>query len=229
MKKLALCLAALFFVIASECFGQQLSYNIAIEQQEDPGYKLYKEGYNLILQSNWRDAQKKFEEVLKLYRNSSYYDDANYWYAYALKYQDEKKAIDALKKFLKGFPKSSYRSDALEDLAELKARFQGNIVLSPDSLHRPTFNVRVPNIQVEVPDIRIYQNWDVDFPPGDQMVVSVFSDEMQDEMEWGLVQPWFPSRSKDLDENTRLKISALRGIAAERDSESFRTVRDILL
>ncbi len=89
--------------------------------------------------------------------------------------------------------------------------------------------MRVPNIQVEVPDIRIYQNWDVDFPPGDQMVVSVFSDEMQDEMEWGLVQPWFPSRSKDLDENTRLKISALRGIAAERDSESFRTVRDILL
>ncbi len=99
-----------------DSFGQQLSYSFSIEQQDDPAYKLYKDGYSLVLDAKWKDAQKKFEEVLKLYPNSSYRDDASYWSAYCLKYQDWKKAIDALRKFLKDFPKSSYRGDALEAL-----------------------------------------------------------------------------------------------------------------
>jgi HEAT repeat protein len=214
MKKLALCLAALFFVIASECFGQQLSYNIVIEQQEDSGYKLYKEGYNLILQSNWKDAVRKFQKVLRFYPKSSYRDDSNYWYAYALKYQDEKKAVDALKKFLREFPKSSYRSDALEDLAELQTRFEKNIAVLADSLHRKSLHVQVPDIQVEVYDLP---------------EITILANKMRDEVDWGFGVPTPIQRTRELDENTRLKLVALRGISAVHDTESFRTLREILL
>lgn len=230
MRHLVIFVVVLFLLAPLNGFAQRQSYSFSIEQQEDPAYMLYKTGYNLVLQSNWKDAQKKFEQVMKFYPKSSYRDDASYWYAYCLKYQDQKKGLEAFRKHLTEFPKSRYRSDVLEDLAELQARLQQNIVVMGDSLRRHRVQVKVPEITVNVPapGVHFYEDWD--FPFGDQLVVSIFTDEMQDEIEWGLMQPWFRSRvSKDLDENTRLKISALRGIAADRDSESFRTVRDILL
>jgi hypothetical protein len=228
MKNFVIFLVAFLFPIASALGGQKSFVSWTVEQQDDPAYQLYKAGYNLILRSNWNDAQKKFEEVLKLYPKSSYLDDAGYWYAYCLKYTDERKAVNALKKFLKEFPKSSYRSDALEDLAELQTRIQRNIVVFPDSFPRSGIHVRIPDIQVKVPAINIYQDWDWGFP-GDRFAVSAFSDEMKDEMEWGYGYWSRVGKDKDLDENTRLKISALRGIAADHDSESFQTVRDIVL
>ncbi len=231
MRQLVIFVVALFLLAPLNGFAQRQSYSFTIEQQEDPAYMLYKTGYNLVLQSNWKDAQKKFEQVMKFYPKSMYRDDASYWYAYCLKYQDQKKAAGALKKYLTEFPKSRYRSDALEDLAELQARIQQSIVLRADSIHRNRLHVNVPEITVDVPttpDRLIYHDWD--FAPGEELAVGIFSHEMQDEMEWGFLRPWFPSKlSKDVDENTRLKISALRGIAADRDSESFRTVKDILL
>lgn len=230
MRHLVIFAIALFLLAPLNGSAQRQSYSFSTEQQDDPAYMLYKTGYNLVLQSNWKDAQKKFEGVLKFYPKSSYRDDASYWYAYCLKYRDQKKAVEALRKHLTEFPKSRYRSDVLEDLAELQARVQQNIVVMGDSLRRHRVQVKVPEITVDVPapDMHIYEDWN--FPFGDELVVRFSSDEMQDEMEWGLMQPWASSRaSKDVDENTRLKISALRGIAADRDSESFRTVRDILL
>ncbi len=228
MKHLMIFLASFLLLVASESFGQQLSYSFSFEQQDDPAYKLYKDGYNLVLEAKWKEAQKKFEEVLKLYPNSSYRDDASYWSAYCLKYQDWKKAIDALKKFLKDFPKSSYRGDALEDLAELQVRIQKNMIVLRDSLHKK-LRVEIPDIEIEVPDIRVEEDWDWDFPFGDRVVVRIYTDEMQDEMDWGFGSRFRSGREKNLDENTRLKLSAIRGISADRDSESFRTVRDILL
>jgi tetratricopeptide (TPR) repeat protein len=228
MRNPMIFLVALLIPTALYSTAQRSFEGWSFEQQDDPAYQLYKTGYNLILQSNWKDAQKRFEEVLKLYPTSSYRDDANYWYAYCLKYQNERKAIGALRKFLREFPKSSYRSDALEDLAELQTRIQRNIVVLPDSFPRGGIHVQIPDIQVKVPAINVYQDWDWDFP-GDRFAVSAFSDEMQDEMEWGYGYWPLVGKDKNLDENTRLKISALRGIAADHDSESFQTVRDLLV
>jgi hypothetical protein len=228
MKNLVIFLVAFLFPMPSALSGQKSFMSWSVEQQDDPAYQLYKTGYNLILQSNWKDAQRKFEEILKLYPKSSYLDDAGYWYAYSLRYTDERKAINALKRFLKEFPKSSYRSDALEDLAELQTRIQRNIVVLPDSFPRGGIHVQIPDIQVKVPALNIYQDWDWGFP-GDRFAVGAFSDEMKDEMEWGYGYWSRAGKDNKLDENTRLKISALRGIAADRDSESFRTVQDVLL
>lgn len=221
-------IVAVVLLATSNLFGQPSTFGLTIEQEDDPAYVLYKTGYNLILQSRYRDAQRKFEEVLKFYPKSRYREDASYWYAYSLRYQDKKRAIDALKKHLTQFPKSRYRSDVLEDLAELQARLQRGVAVRADSLRRNRLRVNVPEITVDAPtpDILIDHDWD--FAPGEELAVGIFLDEMQDELEWGSLLLWF-SPKKNLDENTRLKISALRGIAAEKDSESFRTVRDILL
>jgi hypothetical protein len=226
MKNFLILLAAILIPVMSYSSRQPDSESGTFEQQDDPAYELYKTGYNLILQSDWRGAQRKFEEVLKLYPKSSYLDDANYWYAYALKHMNERKAIEVLKKFLREFPKSSYRGDALEDLAELQTRIQRNIVVFPDSFPTGGIHVRVPGIGGRTPIINFYQDWEF---PEDRFAVTALSDEMQDEMDWGYGF-WYPNENnKNLDENTRLKISALRGIAADRDSESFRTVCDILI
>jgi tetratricopeptide (TPR) repeat protein len=214
------------------CSTAQRSFESwSLEQQDDPAYQLYKTAYNLVLQSNWKDAQKKFEEVLKLYPSSSYRDDASYWYAYCLKYQNQRKAIEVLKKYLKEYPRSSYRSDALEDLAELQTRIQRNIVVTTDSIVRGGVHVAIPDVHVEIPDIAVapFPPFDSDFPISDRNAVWVFSNEMQDEMEWGYGYWPLAGKDKNLDENTKLKISALRGIAADRDSESFQTVRDLLI
>jgi hypothetical protein len=229
MKNFLILLAAILIPAMSYSSSHPSSGSGTFEQQDDPAYQLYKTGYNLILQSDWRGAQRKFEEVLKLYPKSAYLDDASYWYSYCLKYVNEKKAVQALKTFLRQFPKSTYRGDALEDLAELQTRIQRNIVVVDDSTIRGRVHVAIPDIQVELPDIAVTPHPDLDLSIGDRNAFWVFSDEMRDDMEWGY---GFWSRSgkdKSLDENTRLKISALRGIATDRDSESFRTVRDILL
>jgi hypothetical protein len=229
MKKFLILLVAVLLPAISYSSRQPRSESGTFEQQNDPAYQLYKTGYNLILQSDWRGAQKKFEEVLRLYPKSAYLDDASYWYSYCLKYVNERKAVEALKTFLRQFPKSTYRGDALEDLAELQTRIQRNIIVVDDSTIRGRVHVAIPDIQVELPDIAVTPHPDLDLSIGDRNAFWVFSDEMRDDMEWGY---GFRSRSgkdKNLDENTRLKISALRGIATDRDSESFRTVRDILL
>ncbi len=229
MKKFITIIASLIFLASVKGFGQPPAYGLNFEPQEDAGYKLYRDGYNLVLEANWKEAHKKFDELLRLYPKSSYRDDAGYWKAYCLKYVDGKKGLEALKSFLKEFPRSRYRSDALQDLAELQTRIHGNIVVIGDSLRPGRFHVEVPDVQFEMPNIQINQDWDMDFPFEDRVAVRVFSDEISDNIEWGYGYEFLPGRTKGLDENTRLKISALRGVAADRDSESYHTVRDILL
>jgi muconolactone delta-isomerase len=229
MKKLMMFVVAFTFLGSMESLGQPPAYGLNLESQDDPGYKLYREGYNLVLEANWKEASRKFDELLRTYPKSLYRDDAGYWKAYSLKYVDEKKAVESLKTFLKEFPRSSYRGDALQDLAELQARIQGRVVVFGDSIRPGRIRVEVPDLDVDIPDVQVFQNWDADFPFGDRVAVRVFSDEIRDNIEWGYGYAFSTGRAMDLDENTRLKISALRGVAAERDSESYRTVRDILL
>jgi HEAT repeat protein len=92
----------------------------AVDDQDDPSYKLYKEGYKLILDEQWDDARVKFNELLSKYTKSKYVADAKYWTAYSLKYTDKKQAIEAYRSFLKKYPKSNYYDDATADLGRLE-------------------------------------------------------------------------------------------------------------
>lgn len=91
-----------------------------LDDQDDPSYRLYKEGYKLILDEKWADARSRFSELLSKYSKSKYCADAQYWMAYSLKYSDKKKAIDAYKSFLKKYPSSNYYDDATADLGRLE-------------------------------------------------------------------------------------------------------------
>jgi HEAT repeat protein len=90
------------------------------DDQDDPAYSLYKAGYKLILDEKWQEARKKLTEVLAKYSKSKYVDDAQYWIAYSWKQSDDKKAIEAYKKFLKDYPNSNYYDDAVADLNRLE-------------------------------------------------------------------------------------------------------------
>lgn len=90
------------------------------DNKHDPAYKLYKEGYNLVLDERWEEARKKLREVAKSYPSSEYVDDAEYWSAYALMHIDRKKALESYERFIQRFPKSQYYDDAIADLSDLK-------------------------------------------------------------------------------------------------------------
>ena len=48
---------------AQSSFG--VGYAYALGSKDDPGYKLYKAGYNLILNEKWQEARTKLAEVAK--------------------------------------------------------------------------------------------------------------------------------------------------------------------
>jgi hypothetical protein len=93
---------------------------VEINDQDDPSYALYKEGYKLILDEKWAEARSKFSEMLAKYAKSKYAADALYWTAYSLKYSDKKKAIEAYRSFIKKYPTSNYFDDAAADLGRLE-------------------------------------------------------------------------------------------------------------
>jgi len=92
------------------------------DAKDDPGYAMYKEGYNLVLEERWEEARKAFAAMAAKYPTSDFIDDAQYWSAYALKHLDRKKAEAEYRKFVKDYPKSTYFDDAVADLSELDAQ-----------------------------------------------------------------------------------------------------------
>jgi tetratricopeptide (TPR) repeat protein len=90
------------------------------EQPDDPGYGLYRQGYNCILEEQWEQARKIFAEVIAKHPKSEYVDDAQYWSAYALMHTDRAKALEAYRAFLREHRSSSYYTDALADINQLK-------------------------------------------------------------------------------------------------------------
>ena len=100
-------------------FSLEAELSESSEKKRDPAYKLYKEGYNLILEERWEEARKTFAEVVKKYPKSDYVDDAEYWSAFALKHLDKNKAKESYKKFILNYPISNYYDDAVADYSDL--------------------------------------------------------------------------------------------------------------
>ncbi len=89
------------------------------QENRDPGYALYRDGYRLILDEKWGDARRKFADLMRLYPRSSYLDDARFWSAYSWKFSDRKKALDEYARFMKDFPSSNYFDDAVSEYQRL--------------------------------------------------------------------------------------------------------------
>jgi hypothetical protein len=92
------------------------------KKQKDPAYKIYKDGYNFILDEKWEAARKKFAEVVGQHPASEYIDDAEYWSAFAMEHldRDKDRAFTAFKSFIQKYPESNYYDDAVSEMYKLK-------------------------------------------------------------------------------------------------------------
>ena len=212
---------SLFAAVLSSAasFGQPMApafaYSPTPDNKDDPGYSLYKEGYNLILDEGWEAARKKLAEVIAKYPKSDYADDAQYWSAYALMHIDTKKAIEAYKKFIEDYPKSSYCDDAVADLGQLKAP----LGVSVSGLSSTGVFVK--------PDISVMRAPVSGRAHGYSFSYGMhrMSRDLRRELRW-----MGREKNEKLDPETRLKMEALYAIGeSKKDEKSFQTLKDVAI
>lgn len=199
------------------------------DDEKDPAYKTYKEGYAMILDDKWSDAVKKFAEVKSKFPKSEYVDDAAYWSAYAQKRLDRNKGLAAYEKFLSDFPESSYYDDAVADMTD-----DVTVVVSGDAK-----NVRV----ARAPGMYSYSHGSTPRASAQAMrdaerAMRQAQREMRGLHNRGSLwtpQPDLPGwgddeKEKKLDAKTRLKLDALRALGDdENDKEAFQTLKEVAL
>jgi Outer membrane lipoprotein/HEAT repeats len=193
------------------------------ENQTDPGYTLYKTGYNQILEEKWDEARETFAMLRDKFPKSDYSDDAAYWSAYAMKYADVKKAVQEYDSFIKNFPKSSYYDDAVADLSELEARME------LDGTPRPVAMAPRPPRSLTIRQ-------------GGTFMLERSQRDLERQIEGmnrrmrGLPRELFRNRlraaneEKELDPETRLKLEALYAIGeSDHDKDAFTTLKSVAL
>ncbi len=217
--------------VLSPDMGHEGPWAVAVtvtgDNTTDPGYALYKEGYNLILAEKWEQARKTFTHLLGKYPKSEYRDDAAYWSAYALKFTSAPQALDAYRKFIKAYPTSSYYDDAVADFSSLQPVPPGSPA-SPRSPRPPSapradesnsYTIAVaPDMHVLERQMRSLKRRMRMLPPRFDGVraLSGFAGELHN---------W-----KDLDPDTRIKMEALYAISESSDDEkAFTTLKSVAL
>jgi tetratricopeptide (TPR) repeat protein len=191
----------------------------APDNQNDPGYALYKEGYNLILEERWNEAREQFGTLITKYAKSEYVDDAQYWSAYALMQTDRKKAVTAYQKFIESYPKSSYYDDAVADLGQLRS---GVFVVTPGTPHP---------VVTPLPD---GEGFHYEFGPNSRQFERQMM-KMERQLSRMRVKPphlpgMFAPRAEreNLDKETRLKMEALYALGdGKEDEKSFQTLKEV--
>lgn len=193
------------------------------DDEKDPAYRTYAEGYALILADKWEEAIKKFNDVRSRFPNSKLVDGAAYWRAYALKRINRTKGLAAYEMFLKEFGSSRYVADAIADMdqnivvvGENGKNLRVSVVPGGTSFSYGTTaeeseralkdaQRRMRDAQREI--TRMY----VRAPRATRIAGNPFS-------------------KKDLDPQTRLKADAIRALAnAPTDKEAYATVKEIAL
>lgn len=102
------------------------------QNPKDAGYRLYREGYSLVLDEQWDSAREKFALLKKRFPGSVYRDDAQYWSAYALMQTDQKRALEEYRSFIREFKGSNYFPDALADLAQIEGQLRMRAPRAPE-------------------------------------------------------------------------------------------------
>ena len=191
------------------------------DNEKDPAYKIYKEGYALILDDKWSEAMKKLAEVKTKYPKSEYLDDAAYWSAYAQKRLDSKKGIETYEKFIKDFPGSTYIDDAVADMND-----NVNIVVTPDGknvkvrtaprAYSYSYGSTMRASEKAMRDVEL------------QMRRSGLRNLLRAPKAWTLFGE--DDKEKKLDPQTRIKLDALRALGgSENDKEAFATLKEVAL
>jgi hypothetical protein len=188
-----------------------------MEQPDDPGCALFKDGYGLILNEEWANARKKFAELLGKYPKSTCVDDAAYWSAYALMHIDRKKAADAYRTFLHTYKASRYYDDAVADLTMLDPM---GIATAPRAIPVPRVHDNGRAVTATI-------------APQMKKLERVLLRESRLYSRLGLASTFtpFPMHvSEELNKETVLKMEALYALGETREDEkSFTTLKDVAL
>lgn len=93
--------------------------------QNDPGFKLYSNGYVFVIKKQWRSAINTFDTLIRRHPHSQYQDDAHFWIAYAYdQLGNLDVAFEQYQLFLDRFPESKYIDKVKNEritIAKLKA------------------------------------------------------------------------------------------------------------
>jgi tetratricopeptide (TPR) repeat protein len=192
------------------------------QNKNDPAYDTYREGYNLILNEQWRQAREMLGQVKKKFPKSEYVDDAEYWSAYAMRHIDREKALKEYQAFVEKYPKSRYHDDAMADLSDLS--IETTVVTPPPGGHAPYAilpgrssgeshsYVLAPNVKNLERQLRRMSRHFAGTATMRQVPFARFEDEK-------------------LDPQTRLKMDALYalGDTKEEDEKAFQTLKVVAL
>ena len=187
--------------------------------QDDPGYELYKEGYNSILTEDWERAQVVLDELIVRYPKSDYVDDACYWSAYALRHVSREKAAKLYRRFIEEYRHSSYYDDAVADLTELESVV---LVRTPEG----------PTISISKGDVKAHTYI---VAPSIKKLEREFRHAARAYSRIGIRKgahdiPAIVRIEEDLDPETRLKMEALYALGdADEDEHSFTMLKGVAL
>ncbi|NKB34563.1 MAG: hypothetical protein GKR91_15835 [Pseudomonadales bacterium] len=86
----------------------------------------YREGYGLVLEQQWNDAQAHFIEFQSDWPESAWVDDAAFWNCYAIEQSeggtDQTEHFNCYQNFVQNYPNSTWIADARSKLAVLGSR-----------------------------------------------------------------------------------------------------------
>lgn len=97
--------------------------------QDDKGFKKYYQGYQQIMDANWKQGITLLNEMVKEFPKSNYVDDAKYWIAYATQELGEsEQAAELFQDFIKVYASSNLVENAERNLSRLakKLAAKGN-------------------------------------------------------------------------------------------------------
>jgi tetratricopeptide (TPR) repeat protein len=225
----ALCFIILMLAASSIVQAQRTARDafqpvlLQTDNEQDPAYPLYKEGYSLILKDRWTDALRKFQELRAKYPKSEYTDDAAYWAAYAQKRLDRKKGIEAYEKFLAEFSDSKYVDDAIADMRD------DIVIVAPEGR----------NLQVKVSPGAYAYSYGTTMRAGERALreaeramrhAQYKMRRMDVRLGKLLPSPVINRRDADLDPQTRIRMDALQALAeSENDRDAYLALKDVAL
>lgn len=105
--------------------GISLLLNAQVFSQEQDTLD-YREGYGLVLEQSWNDAQAHFLEFQSDWPDSPWVDDAAFWNCYAIEQgeggSDQTEHFNCYQTFIQTYPDSTWVADAQSKLAVLGAQ-----------------------------------------------------------------------------------------------------------
>jgi tetratricopeptide (TPR) repeat protein len=175
------------------------------ENSDDPGYTLFRTGYNMVMNEQWEEAHRAFQELATTFPESEYCDDALYWSGYVwFQNEDLGEAIDAYNRLIHEYPSSQYYDDAVADMTEAEMRRQVDQI--SQELQRSVATPHAQGMQRHLMDLQL----------------------QLERLTWN--HSLLSNEEQELDPETQLRVDALNALSPEAgDLESIETLKEVAL